>query len=187
MSFLSDVGGFLEDAGSFAWDAIETGGDIAGYAAPIVGAFNPAWGASLMGASAATNAIESAVDKPDGSNARSSEAPSKSDLIQSFGKNQVIEQRSDSACRPEGGGEAEGKGFFRQLAFLLGSSMDETASQLIEKSKDLRAAADSKNSSFFEISADVQALGQQLKVEGDTLSNVIKTAGDAADALVRKN
>jgi hypothetical protein len=188
MSFLSDVGGFFEDVGGAAWDVVETVGDIAGYAAPVVSAINPGIGAAFAGVAIATNAVESAVDKPDVQRARGTlGSQSKGEAIQSFGENQVLDQRRDGACGSEGGGEAEGKGFFRQLAFLLGSSMDETASQLIDKSKELRAAADSEDSSFFEISADVQALGQQLKVEGDTLSNVIKTAGDAADALVRKN
>jgi hypothetical protein len=180
---VTDIAESVTDVAGAAMDLVESAGDLAGEVAPFIAPFNPIAAAGLQAFSGAT------------------------DLAEKFGLDQVMRDRSDDTWGKKdhngegkcgssgghGGGGCEGAGgageggFFQQLAILLGGNMDKTAGDLLDKAKDLQKANDSEDKeNFFTLSAEVQGLSQQMKVEGDTISNVLQSTGNASDALVRK-
>jgi hypothetical protein len=70
MGILGGVGDFFEDVGGAVWDIVETGGDLAGMAAPFVTLVNPAAGMALSQYSQYSNMAEQFIDGRKGGGGR---------------------------------------------------------------------------------------------------------------------
>lgn len=116
-------------------------------------------------------------------------------FIEKFGQDQVMQDRSDDCFRDKpkkgeegcGAGAQGSRGFFMDLALALGKTIQETADELIAKSKELQASADSENKeNFFILSAETQALGAMMKNGSELLAAVMGNASQAQSALVKR-
>lgn len=86
------------------------------------------------------------------------------------------------------GGEAKstkGDSFLVALAKALGKVMDNKMGQMKAKTDQL-GGLDSKDSKYGQLTAEIQALGQEMNMVSQALNNSIKSIGEAGSALARK-
>jgi hypothetical protein len=126
------------------------------------------------------------------------------DILQNFVDQQVREitqraggQQSAAAGGAGGAGSAgqatAGTGGARsvlmQIAMALGKVMDDRVDQMGAKARELEGMGkvDGDNMSTYNArSAEMSALGQELKIIGEALNNTLKAIGDASSALARR-
>jgi len=102
------------------------------------------------------------------------------DVAQSWTRS-ILDQVRDS-------GEAKstkGDSFLVALAKALGKVMDNKMGQMKAKTDQL-GGLDSKDSKYGQLTAEIQALGQEMNMVSQALNNSIKSIGEAGSALARK-
>lgn len=76
-----------------------------------------------------------------------------------------------------------------KIALALGKAMDNKVDQMAAKATELESMGEitGKNTSKYNAaSAEMSALGQELKIVGEALNNTLKAIGDASSALARR-
>jgi hypothetical protein len=83
-----------------------------------------------------------------------------------------------------------GKGsLLLKIAMILGMIADEKMEKMAEKTKEIGQLGeiDKKNQAkYSQLSGEIQALGQEMSIVSQAMSNVIKTIGESAAAIARK-
>jgi hypothetical protein len=118
------------------------------------------------------------------------------DSVQSFIDQQAAEMaravgQEASESNGSGGGSAvNAKGsVLMRIAMALGRAMDNKVDQMGAKATELESMGEitGKNTSKYNaLSAEMSALGQELKIVGEALNNTLKAIGDASSALARR-
>ena len=83
------------------------------------------------------------------------------------------------------GKSTKGDSFLVALAKALGKVMDGKMTQMKAKTDQL-GGLDSKDSKYGQLTAEIQALGQEMNMVSQALNNSIKSIGEAGSALARK-
>ena len=102
------------------------------------------------------------------------------DVAQSW-TNSILEQVRDGGE----GKSTKGDSFLVALAKALGKVMDNKMGQMKAKTDQL-GGLDSKDSKYGQLTAEIQALGQEMNMVSQALNNSIKSIGEAGSALARK-
>lgn len=99
----------------------------------------------------------------------------------------------EEASEARGGGNsaasARGGSVLMKIALALGKAMDNKVDQMAAKATELESMGEitGKNTSKYNaLSAEMSALGQELKIVGEALNNTLKAIGDASSALARR-
>lgn len=83
------------------------------------------------------------------------------------------------------GKSTKGDSFLVALAKALGKVMDGKMTQMKAKTDQL-GGLDSKDSKYGQLTAEIQALGQEMNMVSQALNNSIKSIGEAGSTLARK-
>jgi hypothetical protein len=89
----------------------------------------------------------------------------------------------------KGGAGAKGGSVLMRIALALGSAMDKKVDRMAAISDKLGALGEAtgKNQSQYQtLSAELTAVGQEMKIMGEALSNTLKSIGEASSNLARK-
>lgn len=112
----------------------------------------------------------------------------------------ITQEAGETAANASGGkgvgasgGAAAGKGgsVLMRIALAIGEAMDNKVDKMAEnadKMKDLDPKGGSKEemSQYNSLSAEMNALGQELKIVSEALNNTLKSIGEASSSLARK-
>ncbi|PZN94082.1 MAG: hypothetical protein DCF31_10570 [Alphaproteobacteria bacterium] len=99
------------------------------------------------------------------------------------------EGAENSGRKSAGVGGARGGSVLMQIALALGQAMDNKIDQMAANAQELGAMGeiDGKNTSQYqELSAEMNALSQEVKIIGEALNNTLKGIGEASSALARR-
>ena len=102
------------------------------------------------------------------------------DVAQSW-TNSILESVRDGGE----GKSTKGDSFLVALAKALGKVMDGKMGQMKAKTDEL-GGLDSKDSKYGQLTAEIQALGQEMNMVSQALNNSIKSIGEAGSTLARK-
>lgn len=140
----------------------------------------------------------SPVDRGRGERAVSAYESDAKDVINDF-LNSQLTGKADEASEGSGGSKGKGKGsILMQIAVALGKSMDDKMTQMAEKTDQIGNLGSTDGltkdgnfnakgqSQYGELTGEVQALGQELKLLSDALSNTLKSIGEASSKLASK-
>ena len=86
-----------------------------------------------------------------------------------------------SGVASEGGGS-----ILMKIAVALGRAMDDKMEKMAEKSDAIGDLSDSEQSKYGELTGELTALGQELKMLTEALNNTLKSIGEAGSSLARK-
>lgn len=98
--------------------------------------------------------------------------------------------QENSEARGAGTSATQGRGsILMRIAQALGAAMDNKVDAMAAKATELENLGEitGKNmSTYNKTSAEMSALGQELKIVSEALNNTLKSIGDASSALARK-
>jgi hypothetical protein len=93
---------------------------------------------------------------------------------------------------PKGALKGGGKGgsVLMQIALALGAAMDKKVDRMAAIANQLselgEVKGDKESSAYQKLSAEMNALGQEMKIVGEALNNTLKSIGEASSTLARK-
>jgi outer membrane murein-binding lipoprotein Lpp len=83
-----------------------------------------------------------------------------------------------------------GASVLMRIALLLGDAMDKKVDRMATIAQDLsnlgEVKGDKESSAYQKLSAEMNALGQEMKIVGEALNNTLKSIGEASSTLARK-
>lgn len=100
----------------------------------------------------------------------------------------AADEGAETSGRTAGTG-GKGGSVLMRIALALGSAMDKKVDQMAANADKLESMGeiDGKNTSQYQaLSAEMNALGQELKIVGEALNNTLKSIGEASSSLARK-
>ncbi len=115
--------------------------------------------------------------------------------IDSFIKQQVEQMarqatdESSESTGAKGTKGAKGGSVLMRIALALGSALDKKVDKMAEIADKLEGMGEitGKNTSQYQaLTAEMSALGQELKIVSEALNNTLKSIGEAASSLARK-
>ncbi len=117
-----------------------------------------------------------------------------SDIINQLLKKRTDESRASSAS---GGPNADGKSLLVAIAIALGSVVDEKMFAMKDKTEELGNLDTAKDKedvagqqefqkAYGQLTGEISALGQELKMVSEAMSSTIKSIGEASSTLARK-
>ncbi|MGH1422972.1 MAG: hypothetical protein ACRBEQ_14260 [Hyphomonas sp.] len=117
-----------------------------------------------------------------------------SDIINQLLKKRTDESRASSAS---GGPNTDGKSLLVAIAIALGSVVDEKMFAMKDKTEELGNLDTAKDKedvagqqefqkAYGQLTGEISALGQELKMVSEAMSSTIKSIGEASSTLARK-
>jgi hypothetical protein len=193
----------LQIVSQIAKEVIQTVGQQIGLPQPVIdgaqGAFemssgNPAGAASEYAAAAggAAALAGSIVGNAGGSPSDVGDVQRQVDDVMDRMVENVNKQMVNGDMQEGGGvsgarGRRPGESFLMALARVMGQVIDDKMDQQMEAAIDLDQANQSGDKSHIsEMSAKIQALGQEINMLSNALNNSIKSVGEASSTLARK-
>lgn len=98
-------------------------------------------------------------------------------------------EEGKEATGNKGGAGAKGGSVLMRIALALGNAMDKKVDRMAAIADKLESMGEitGKNSSKYQaLSAEMNALGQEMKIVGEALNNTLKSIGEASSTLARK-
>lgn len=87
-------------------------------------------------------------------------------------------------------GGGKGGSVLMRIALALGAAMDKKVDRMAKIADDLaqlgEVKGDKESSAYQKLSAEMNALGQEMKIIGEALNNTLKSIGEASSTLARK-
>jgi len=145
------------------------------------GVFQAASGNPGGAAMSLTDAVQNAGDTFDLSPQQQGDLQRTAEEVAQSWTSSFIEQARDAE-----GGSSKGDSFLVALAKALGKVMDGKMGQMKAKTDQL-GGLDSKDSKYGQLTAEIQALGQEMNMVSQALNNSIKSIGEAGSTLARKS
>jgi len=102
---------------------------------------------------------------------------------------QAVNQAAKDAKSDGSSSNTKGASLLMKIALALGSVMDQKVKDMADKSDSIKGMGkiDGDNTSKYNsATAEMSALGQEIKIIGEALNNTLKSIGDAASSLARK-
>lgn len=107
---------------------------------------------------------------------------------------QINQNVNDEANERNGNGVSGGKGVkggsvLMKIALAIGSALDNKVDRMADIADELGSMGEVKGdeqSRYQELSAEMNALGQEMKIVAEALNNTLKSIGEASSALARK-
>jgi hypothetical protein len=107
------------------------------------------------------------------------------DVVRQLTENTLKRAREGEGGAESGGAEGK-KSFLVRLAEALGKIVDSKMERAIELGEKIDKAQDSKKPKVASLSAEMQAVGQEIGFITQALNTVIKSIGESASTLARK-
>ncbi|QJU59891.1 hypothetical protein HL653_21000 [Sphingomonas sp. AP4-R1] len=109
-------------------------------------------------------------------------------LVETTNKKMVDGENQEGGGVSGARGRRPGESFLMALARIMGQVIDDKMDQQMQAAQDLDQANQSGDKSHIsEMSAKIQALGQEVSMLSNALNNSIKSLGEAATTLARKS
>lgn len=109
-------------------------------------------------------------------------------LVETTNKKMVDGENQEGGGVSGAKGRKPGESFLMALARVMGQVIDDKMDQQMEAAQNLDQANQSGDKSHIsEMSAQIQALGQEVSMLSNALNNSIKSLGEAATTLARKS
>ncbi len=137
----------------------------------------------FVGATGATGAAAGALEREAGNSVQNFIDEQAATMARNVGR-----EASESSGSGTSATKARGS-VLMKIALALGRAMDNKVDQMANKATELESMGEitGKNTSKYNAaSAEMSALGQELKIVGEALNNTLKSIGDASSSLARK-